>query len=189
MFPHQEPCVRGPPSKDLYQVLRGGSSYTQFLMREHGKQETPPGGGFLSINIGFTELLFFQIDLYSVSTFLLFCSKRCDWALRSEGFLKSGRKVEESGMKVTVNINSERGAPPQKKIRCVSETDPCASERAGNRVVCSGTLAAARPFYWMTLNKERSIIGTKKLWQCDYLFTIASARGTHQWILQGGVNA
>jgi len=24
MFPHQEPCVRGPPSKDLYQVLRGG---------------------------------------------------------------------------------------------------------------------------------------------------------------------
>ena len=24
MFPHQEPYVRGPPSKDLYQVLRGG---------------------------------------------------------------------------------------------------------------------------------------------------------------------
>ena len=37
MFPHQEPCVRGPPSKDVYQVLRGGSSYTQFLMREHSK--------------------------------------------------------------------------------------------------------------------------------------------------------
>ena len=37
MFPHQEPCVRGPPSKDLYQVLRGGSSYTRFLMREHSK--------------------------------------------------------------------------------------------------------------------------------------------------------
>ena len=35
MFPHQEPCVRGPPSKDLYHVLRGGSSYTRFLMREH----------------------------------------------------------------------------------------------------------------------------------------------------------
>jgi len=32
MFPHQEPCVRGPPSKDLYQVLRGGSSHTRFLM-------------------------------------------------------------------------------------------------------------------------------------------------------------
>jgi len=31
MFPHQEPCVRGPPSKELYQVLRGGSSYTRFL--------------------------------------------------------------------------------------------------------------------------------------------------------------
>ena len=37
MFPHQEPCVRGPPSKDLYQVLQGGSSYTRFLMREHSK--------------------------------------------------------------------------------------------------------------------------------------------------------
>jgi len=37
MFPHQEPCVRGPPSKDPYQVLRGGSSYTRFLMREHSK--------------------------------------------------------------------------------------------------------------------------------------------------------
>ena len=35
MFPHQEPCVRGPPSKDLYQVLRGGFSYTRFLLREH----------------------------------------------------------------------------------------------------------------------------------------------------------
>jgi len=29
--------VQGPPSKDLYQVLRGGSSYTRFLMREHSK--------------------------------------------------------------------------------------------------------------------------------------------------------
>jgi len=37
MLPHQEPCVRGPPSKDLYQVLGGGSSYTRFLMREHSK--------------------------------------------------------------------------------------------------------------------------------------------------------
>ena len=45
MFPHQEPCVRGPPSKDLYQVLRGGSSHTRFLIREHSKQETPPGEG------------------------------------------------------------------------------------------------------------------------------------------------
>jgi len=45
MFPHQEPCVRGPPLKDLYQVLRGGSSYSRFLMREHNTQENPPGGG------------------------------------------------------------------------------------------------------------------------------------------------
>jgi len=45
MFPHQEPWMREPPSKNLYQVLRGGSSYSRFLMREHRKQETPPGGG------------------------------------------------------------------------------------------------------------------------------------------------
>ena len=45
VFPHQEPCGRGPPSKDLFQVLRGGSSYTRLLMREHSKYKTPPGGG------------------------------------------------------------------------------------------------------------------------------------------------
>jgi len=39
MFPHQEPWVRPPPSKNLYQVLQGGSSYSRsrFLMREHSK--------------------------------------------------------------------------------------------------------------------------------------------------------
>jgi len=46
MFPHQEPRVRGPPSKHLeapqilrggFEVLRGGSSYSRFLMREHSK--------------------------------------------------------------------------------------------------------------------------------------------------------
>jgi len=31
MFPHQELCVRGPPSKNLVQILRGGSSYTRFF--------------------------------------------------------------------------------------------------------------------------------------------------------------
>jgi len=35
MFPHQEPWVRGPPSKHLVQILRGGSSYSRLLMREH----------------------------------------------------------------------------------------------------------------------------------------------------------
>ena len=37
MFPHQQPCVRGPPSTNLVQILRGGSSYTRFLMRELSK--------------------------------------------------------------------------------------------------------------------------------------------------------
>jgi len=36
-FPHQEPWVRGPPSKHLVQIVRGGSSYSRFLMREHSK--------------------------------------------------------------------------------------------------------------------------------------------------------
>jgi len=45
MFPRQEPCVGGTPSKDLYQDLLGGFSYTRFLMREHSKKETLPGGG------------------------------------------------------------------------------------------------------------------------------------------------
>ena len=51
MFPYQELWVRGPPSKSLYQVLRGGSSchvswWGQILNRK------PPleGGGFPSIN-------------------------------------------------------------------------------------------------------------------------------------------
>jgi len=37
MFPDQEPEARGPPSKNLYQVLRGGSSSSRFLIREHSK--------------------------------------------------------------------------------------------------------------------------------------------------------
>jgi len=45
MFPHQEPCVRGPPSKNLVQILPGGSSYLRPLIREHSKYKTPPGGG------------------------------------------------------------------------------------------------------------------------------------------------
>ena len=32
-------------TKDLYQVLRGGSCYTRFLMREHSRHETPTEGG------------------------------------------------------------------------------------------------------------------------------------------------
>ena len=48
MFPHQEPCVRGPPSKHLVQILRGGSSYSRFLMREHSKWQVL-SGRFLSI--------------------------------------------------------------------------------------------------------------------------------------------
>jgi len=44
MFPHREPCVRGPPRRNIWQILRGGSYYTGFLMREHSKWETPPGG-------------------------------------------------------------------------------------------------------------------------------------------------
>ena len=49
LFPHQEPWVRGPPSKHLVQILWGGSSSSGFLMREHSKQEPPPGGFFRSM--------------------------------------------------------------------------------------------------------------------------------------------
>jgi len=38
MFPNQEPGGRGPFSKNLYQVLRGGSSFSGVLMREHRKE-------------------------------------------------------------------------------------------------------------------------------------------------------
>jgi len=37
MFPNQEPSGRGPPSKKLVQILRGGSSSAGFLTREHSK--------------------------------------------------------------------------------------------------------------------------------------------------------
>jgi len=45
MFSDQEPGGRGPPSKNLYQVRRGGSSSSGFLIRKHGKKENPRGGG------------------------------------------------------------------------------------------------------------------------------------------------
>jgi len=35
MFPHQEPCVRGPPSKHLVHISRGGSSYTMYSLGTH----------------------------------------------------------------------------------------------------------------------------------------------------------
>jgi len=37
MFPNQEPGRRGAPSKNLFQVLRGGSISFRFLIREHSK--------------------------------------------------------------------------------------------------------------------------------------------------------
>jgi len=37
MFPDQEPGGRGPPSKHPVQILRGGSSSSGFLIREHSK--------------------------------------------------------------------------------------------------------------------------------------------------------
>ena len=37
MFPYQEPRGRGPPSKHLVQIPRGGSSCSGMLMREHSK--------------------------------------------------------------------------------------------------------------------------------------------------------
>ena len=89
MFPHQEPCVRGPPSKNLAQILRGGSSYTRFLMREHSKEEIPPGGGvsldqyhmpnstavMLLIHMGDMSISHVQHDSFmcSMSLHCLFC--------------------------------------------------------------------------------------------------------------------
>jgi len=51
MFSHREPCAGGPPVKKLYQVLRGGSSYTRFLMREIVDRKPPRGGEVLSIKV------------------------------------------------------------------------------------------------------------------------------------------
>jgi len=56
MFPNQEPGGRGPPSKNLYQIIRLGSSSSGFLNRQPSKYETPPGG-FPSINLRESQLL------------------------------------------------------------------------------------------------------------------------------------
>jgi len=37
VFPDQEPGGRGPPTKHLVQILRGGSSSSGFLIKEHSK--------------------------------------------------------------------------------------------------------------------------------------------------------
>jgi len=46
------PEEEDPPAKNLYQVLRGGTSSSGFLVREPAKYETSPGGGVPAINIG-----------------------------------------------------------------------------------------------------------------------------------------
>jgi len=49
MFLHQEPCVRGPPSKNLLQILQGGSSSHGSRWGNIVNSNPPRGGGFLSI--------------------------------------------------------------------------------------------------------------------------------------------
>jgi len=41
MFHNQEPGGRGPPSKDLVQILRRGSSSSGLLIREHENRKPP----------------------------------------------------------------------------------------------------------------------------------------------------
>ena len=56
-------CKRNPLEESGTNYSRG-SSYTRFLMREHSKQETPPGGGFLSketCNLNQITGLFFKL--------------------------------------------------------------------------------------------------------------------------------
>jgi len=42
MFPNQEPEGRGPPSKNSYQVLRGGSSFSGFVLGNLVNRNPPP---------------------------------------------------------------------------------------------------------------------------------------------------
>jgi len=50
-FPDQEHKGKGPPSKHMVKILRRGSSFSRFLVREPTKLETPPGGGVPAISI------------------------------------------------------------------------------------------------------------------------------------------
>ena len=49
--PNQDPEGRGAPSKNLYHVLRGGSSSSGFFVREPAKWEPPRGGGGRAIKM------------------------------------------------------------------------------------------------------------------------------------------
>ena len=51
MFPHQEPCVRGPPSKNLVQILPGGPLTHGSWWGNVVNRKPPRGGGFLSIQM------------------------------------------------------------------------------------------------------------------------------------------
>jgi len=51
MLPHQEPCVRGPPSKNLVQILPGGPLTHGSWSGKIVNRKPPRGGGFLSINM------------------------------------------------------------------------------------------------------------------------------------------
>jgi len=62
MLPHQEPRGRGPPSKNLYQVLRGGPLPPGSWLGNIVNRK-PPGGGFPAINIYVREFLGHNTDL------------------------------------------------------------------------------------------------------------------------------
>jgi len=81
MFPNQEPGKRGPPLKNhpqnwsiLEEVLQGGSSSFQFLIREHNELGNLPGGwGVLSFGGFFRSI---HMSPFNSSFFFVVTSKR-----------------------------------------------------------------------------------------------------------------
>ena len=78
MFPHQEPCVRGPPSQDLSQVLREGFSY-YLISRFHFVPDLV-GKDFP------TKEHLTRIRIFVENVFTVFFPKRTSkiWILRNE---------------------------------------------------------------------------------------------------------
>jgi len=82
MFSDQEPRGKGRPSKNLYQVLRGWSSYSRFLIREHIKIVNPPGGGGFFRSVYVCKYVSMFVSMYvcmhaCVSAYVFVCVFAC----------------------------------------------------------------------------------------------------------------
>ena len=143
MFPMQEPRERQPPSKNLHQVLRVGSSSFGFLFRNIVTGNPPGGGGFFRSTRTCDRYQRCQvIDLKR-------CQDKCEWDAQVWCASVCHVKTRESDMRrdvqVSVAIDIKRSQEMSRQVRvrragvvrkCVSCAEKCTCVSCEEKYKC-----------------------------------------------------